>query len=90
MNIGSAIKLVRKEKGVKQKDLARLSGISVTALVQIEANNAFPRSDTVKNIATALGVSVAYIVIHCIEDHEIPEHKREVFNAIFSILKRNC
>jgi transcriptional regulator with XRE-family HTH domain len=87
MNIGTAIKLIRKEKGLSQKELAGQVGISVNALSQIELNATFPQKNTIQSLCTALGVPVAYLLFFSISDEDIPQEKRKTFSVLNSAIK---
>lgn len=62
MNIGQAIKSVREERGLSQAAVAENSGISRTALSNIETGDARPNLDTVVAIAEALGVRAGELI----------------------------
>lgn len=87
MHIGTAIKLVRKEKGLGQKDLAEMTGLSVNALSQIETNVSFPHKNTIEKIAQALQVPVSYLLFFSISQEDVPEEKRKIFNSINEALR---
>jgi len=55
--LGKEIKKARIEKGLKQKDLQVLTGLSQKHLSQIENDAADPRASVLRKIALALGVS---------------------------------
>jgi transcriptional regulator with XRE-family HTH domain len=55
--LGKEIKKARIEKGLKQKDLQVLTGLSQKHLSQIENDAADPRATVLRKIALALGVS---------------------------------
>lgn len=52
------IKAVRKEKAMRQKDLASLAKISSPYLCDLENNRRGAKPETLSRIATALGVTV--------------------------------
>lgn len=87
MNIGNAIKVLRKKKGYSQKQLADMCGISVNALCQIEVNNSFPQKATIKSLCEALNIPTSYLLFFCISDEDIPEDKRQIFNTVGKSLK---
>jgi transcriptional regulator with XRE-family HTH domain len=64
MNLGNAIKSLRKEMKISRKELASRSQISVTALHNIENSLSFPSKDTINGICSALGVPVSYLVFY--------------------------
>lgn len=87
MNIGTAIKSLRKEKGLGQRELADKCGLSVNALSQIETNSSFPHKATVEKIASALAVPVSYLLFFSISEDDVPEDKRKVFITLNSALR---
>lgn len=82
MNIGLAIKDIRKSKGLSQKELAEKSQLSTNALCQLELNNTFPQKKTLESISNVLGVSVAYIVFKSITKDDVPDEKAEMFDYL--------
>ena len=54
MDIGNAIKLLRKRKDISQKELSNLCGISANALCSIESGGTFPSKSTIAKICNAL------------------------------------
>ncbi len=87
MELGTAIKLLRKNKGWTQKILSDKSGISVNALCQIEINYSFPKKETIKNICNSLGIPVAYLLLIPVKHERLPEHKQEIFNMLFKLIE---
>jgi transcriptional regulator with XRE-family HTH domain len=87
MDIGTAIKNLRKEKGLGQKQLAEMCGISVNALSQIEINATFPQKSTIKKICESLQIPVSYLLFFSISDEDIPEDKKIVFKSLNSAIK---
>ena len=62
MTIGERIKIVRKEKGITQRELGDRLGISDVGIAQWEKGKRNPKADTVKRIADALEVPVEFIL----------------------------
>lgn len=87
MNIGTAIKTLRKEKGLGQKELAEKCNISVNALSQIETNATFPQKKTIKNICEALNIPVSYLLFFSISEEDIPNEKKPVFSSLNNAIK---
>lgn len=54
--IGERIRVTRKEKGLSQKELGKLLGVSGAMIGQYETGQRKPRLDTLQRIASALGV----------------------------------
>lgn len=62
MTIGEKIKEIRISKGLTQKELAKMSGISASAITLYENNQRIPSILAVVNIAIALGVYIDSLV----------------------------
>lgn len=86
MNVGNAIRVFRKKRGISQKDLAKICGLSANALCSIENNESFPSKDSMERISTALGIPTSYLLFFSVTDEDVPEEKRVVFNAMKAIL----
>lgn len=82
MDIGTAIKKLRKEKKISQKTLAEECQISVNALCQIENNISFPQKSTIRKICDALSIPTSYLLFFSISDEDVAEEKRPAFNYL--------
>lgn len=69
INIGIAIKNIRKEKKLLLKDVANKCGISSSMLSQIEKGNANPSLNTIKTIANILEVPLFKFFIDSESEH---------------------
>lgn len=87
MDLGNAIKSLRKELKISRKDLAARCRISVTALYNIENNLSFPSKDTIHGICSALGIPVSYLMFYSLTEEDVPEDKREFFKVIVEPVK---
>jgi len=87
MNLGTAIKILRKERKMSQKDLSIICDISVNALSQIETNVTFPHKNNINKICKALNFPVSYLLFFSISEEDIPEHKKIVFNSLSIAIK---
>lgn len=87
MEIGTAIKIIRKEKKISQKKLAEVIGISTNALNQIENNFSFPQKNNIKKICDALEIPISYLLFFSITDDDIPEEKKVVFNSLNTTIR---
>ena len=82
MDLGSAIKTLRKDLNLSRNKLAERSDISVTALYNIENGLSFPTKETIDRLCSALGVPVAYLLFYSITEDDLPENKREAFHYL--------
>lgn len=87
MNIGNAIRDIRKRKGISQKELAEKVGLSANALCSIENDKSTPSMKNIKKICSALGVAQSVLMFFSIAEEDIPERKRELFHALANPLK---
>lgn len=87
MSLGNAIKTVRKQRGIKQKTIAPLIGISINALCQIEKGNSFPQLRTLKKIAETLEVPISILMLYAVDEAEIPEPNRKTVKALLNAIK---
>ena len=88
MDIGNAIKSLRKELKISRKELAGRSAISTTALYNIENNLSFPSKDTIHSLCKSLGVPVSYLMFYSITEDDIPEEKRTSFHYLQEPMKK--
>jgi len=87
MNIGTAIKTLRKEKGYSQKEFADKCALSVNALCQIETNNSFPQKSTINKVCEVLEIPTSYLLFFSISAEDIPEAQREIFDTLSGPIK---
>ena len=88
MDLGTALKTLRKELKVSRIELTKRSGLSATALYNIENNLSFPSKDTIDKICSSLNVPVSYLMFYSITDDDIPEDKRSSFHYLQEPMKK--
>jgi transcriptional regulator with XRE-family HTH domain len=54
--IGDRLKVLREEKYLSQRELAKAANMSPTTVFKLEANQAEPQPRTIRRLAEALGV----------------------------------
>lgn len=62
-SLGESLALARKARGQTQADLAEESGLSRATIAQIEAGDADPKLSTISDLARALDVSPAWLLM---------------------------
>ena len=89
MDIGKRIAEIREHGGLSQSALARAIGTSQSAISQIEAGERNPSYDMLRQIASAMGVTPAYLagaeveglapeeVVHFRQYRNLPPQARE-------------
>ncbi|MBE6300950.1 MAG: helix-turn-helix transcriptional regulator [Parabacteroides distasonis] len=88
MELGTAVKTIRKKKGFTQKELATMCSISTNALCSIENNKTIPSRSTLNKICESLSVPNAYLLFLCITDEDIPAESNVLFKALYEPMKK--
>lgn len=76
MNLGKAIRTLRKSKRMTQKELAYKSGIIPCTLCNIERGRTIPTMYTLNRIAESLGMTQAHVMLFCVTEDELPQSRR--------------
>lgn len=87
MNLGVAIRSVRRQLGITQQELAEKSGISQTSLSQIENAVKRPSNKTIQSICNVLEVPEAVLYILAMQDTDVPTNKKNVYDMLFPSIK---
>ena len=87
MDLGNAIKTLRKQKKITQKQLAELSEISTNALCSIETGQSFPSMATIGKICSSLNVPESYLLLFSITEDDIPDGKKILYRTLCEPLK---
>jgi len=73
VNVGQRLRILREERNISLRELARRSGLSANALSMIERELTSPSVSTLDKIATALGISITAFF------HQEPQRRSVVF-----------
>ncbi len=87
MELGSAIKNFRIQKGIKQNTLAEKCEISQTYLSQIENNVKEPNLSTLRIISKNLGIPLPVLVFMSLDESDITPQKRASYKHIEASIK---
>jgi transcriptional regulator with XRE-family HTH domain len=87
MNIGKAIRQLRKEKGLSQKELADLIELSQNSLSQIEIGSKRPNPQTLKRICKVLKTSESMLYILSVEEKDVPAERKPIFDLLYPEIK---
>ena len=87
MNLGKAIKELRKSKGFSQTELAKTTQITQTALSQIESGIIKPSHNTVERLCKGLGISEPLLYILATEKKDVPEDKIKNFDILYPSIR---
>src|SRR5580692_10785379 len=89
MNIGEAIKTLRKTNAVKQKDLAAAVAVSATHLSLVESGEQKPSVDLIDRIANHFGIPVSAIVYMALDMDKLEnEEQQKYFEAAKPIIDK--
>lgn len=88
MDIGKAMKLMRKERGISQEALAKKLGKTTTTLSLIENGRKFPTTPRIKQICDGLGIKPIYLLLWALEKDDMPKGKETLFEAMVEPLRK--
>lgn len=88
MNIGSTIQKLRKEKNIRQIELAENSGISQTYLSQIEKGLKMPTVDVLEKVCFNLGIPYPVLSYLSIDRNNVPEGKKEIYDKFEPVISK--
>lgn len=83
MDLGPTIVRLRKERGLKAKDVAKKAGISFNAISAIEKGRSFPTKKTFYAICNAIGMPHYLVLAECLTIDDVAPEKREFFKVIW-------
>lgn len=87
MNIGATINRLRKEQKLSQSELADAAGITQTSLSQIENGVNRPNQKTLDAICKKLGVAEPLLNILSLENGDVSEEKKVIFDTLYPLIK---
>lgn len=82
MDLGLAVRTLRKSKGLTQGNFCEMVGITQSYLSQVENGNKEPSIDVVKKIADALGTPMPVLFWFTLTEEDVDESKVEVFKLL--------
>jgi len=88
MNIGASIKHCREQKLISQKDLAELSGVSVSHLCLIENGKRDPSISTIESLSKAMQLPVSVLIFLSTETGDIDEIKSVNIAKLTSLVEK--
>lgn len=88
MNLGLAIKDIRKAAGLSQQELAKLTRSTQATVSQIESGKSDPSNSTLRSISAALSIPISLIYAYGMEKRDCPSHKGETYDLIMPIVRQ--
>jgi transcriptional regulator with XRE-family HTH domain len=86
MNIGRAVKEIRKEKDIRQKEITAVVGVSSNVLSHIEHGDWIPRWDSLEKIAKALNTTTGEIIFRALDAEDLT--KEQIKNYIIFLTNK--
>ena len=87
MNIGLAIKSIRKKLSITQYELAEKCELSQTSLSQIETGVKRPSQRTITKVCHVLDIPESILYIVAMQDTDVPPSKRGVYDLVYPSIK---
>ena len=87
MTIGPTLRIIRKKRGILQKDLSEACSLTQSYLSQIENNKREPTIATLREICNYLEVPLPAVFLLSIEDDDLPAAKREAYQSVLPAMK---
>lgn len=87
MNLGKAIKSLRKKLVISQTELAEKCHISQSALSCIEMGKKLPAPATIRKICSVLNITEPMIYLLAIQEKDISEGKLEVYKVVHPMIE---
>jgi len=87
MDIGNAIKDLRKKKGFNQTDFANRCGLSQSYISAIEKGRKEPTLNILKQIADALSLPMPVLIFFSLNKDDIDNSKLEAFKKLEPSMK---
>lgn len=87
MNIGSAIKSIRKKLSITQYELAERCDLSQTSLSQIETGVKRPSQRTIAKICSVLDIPESIIYIVAMQEADVPPSKKGIYELVYPSIK---
>lgn len=87
MNIGAAIRSIRRQEGITQYELAEKCNISQTSLSQIENGIKRPSNRTIKKVCEVLEVPESVLYILGMQESDVPDSRKNVYEMLFPSIR---
>ena len=87
MNIGTAIKSIRKKLSITQYELAEKCEISQTSLSQIETGIKRPSQRTIVKVCRVFDIPESVLYIVAMQDTDVPASKKGVYELVYPSIK---
>ena len=86
MKIGKAIKQLREQKGMSQKDLAKKVKRCTTIVSHWEQGVRYPHSSSLEALSKVLDVPIPYLILSSLEEDDFPKNKKILYKTMLQPL----
>ncbi|HLP50538.1 MAG TPA: helix-turn-helix transcriptional regulator [Chitinophagales bacterium] len=87
MNIGKAIKEIRKQRGFSQIELAAKVGLTQASISQIELELKRPTKRNLNALCKELEIAEPLLYLLAMEPSDVPKKHKMKYDALFPIVK---
>ena len=88
MNLGTAVKTIRNNNGLKQNEFAERLGITQAYLSQIENNKKKPSLEVIEQIATSTNTPIPVLFWFSITEKDVSNKKLDSFKLLKPIVDK--
>ncbi len=89
MNLGKTIKLLRKNRNLKQSDLAKKLDITTTGLSLIENGHVKPSKNRIVKICEVFDIPETFLMFLSVDENDLSKEKRTAFKILEPGLKKH-
>lgn len=82
MNIGDALKNIRKKAKITQLKMSKDIGISQTYLSQIENGERIPSIGVLEQISSFHGIPLGVMMWYSVESADVKKEKQDIYNKL--------
>ena len=90
MEIGKAIRELRKRYGMSQKELAEASGLSINAICSFERCHFSPSVSTLQKLADTPEIPLPVFLFAMLSEDDFPQEKKILFPILKQIIIQLC
>lgn len=87
MDVGKAIREIRKKQGLSQVELSQKTGLTQATLSNIESGRKRPGPETLDKISVALNIPISLIYITGLEKEDVADDKKFLYDQLFPVIQ---
>ena len=82
MALGAEIKSLRRTRGIRQTELAKVVGVTQGYMSQIETKRSEPGPELIKRLSEALGIPPSALLLLSVEEEDLPKEKSDLYKRL--------